>query len=33
MTSKLNTGAFLMPFKYPLDLLVKAKDHLVKEYV
>jgi hypothetical protein len=32
MTSKLTTGDFLMPFRYPLDLLVKAKNHLVNEY-
>lgn len=29
MTGKLNTGDFLIPFRYPLDLLVKAKHHLV----
>jgi hypothetical protein len=32
MAGKLNTGGFLMPFHYPLDLLVKAKNHLVNEY-
>lgn len=32
MTSKLLSGDFLMPFRYPLDLLVKAKNHIVEEY-
>jgi hypothetical protein len=32
MTSVLNTGDFMMPFRYPIDLLVKAKHHLVEEY-
>jgi hypothetical protein len=32
MTSVLNTGDFMMPFRYPIDLLVRAKHHLVEEY-